>query len=174
MCLQKLAACCILHFVSDSKRPDPMGLGPTTPDLSSKPDASETKPSQAKSSEAKSSEIGEFIRGQRQRANLSLRRLADRAGISNPYLSQIERGIRRPSAEILKRLSRALSISAETLYSRAGLIEAGGQPLPVVDAIEADAVLSPRQKQVLLDLYRTLVSADSLQEGNNETDRSNI
>jgi transcriptional regulator with XRE-family HTH domain len=112
----------------------------------------------------RNSEIGEFIRGQRERANLSLRRLADRAGISNPYLSQIERGIRKPSAEILKRLSRALSISAETLYTRAGLIEAGSQPLPVVDAIEADLVLTPRQKQVLLDLYRTLVSADSMHE----------
>lgn len=135
--------------------------------------ASEPVISKTDGSEAKSSEVGEFIRGQRERANLSLRRLADRAGISNPYLSQIERGIRKPSAEILKKVSRALSISAETLYSRAGLIEAGGHPLPVVDAIEADAVLSPRQKQVLLDLYRTLVSAGSLQEENNETDRRN-
>ena len=70
-------------------------------------------------------EVGDYIREQRQRANLSLRRLAERAGVSNPYLSQIERGIRNPSAEILKRLSRALEISAETLYTRAGLIEDG-------------------------------------------------
>jgi len=110
------------------------------------------------------SEVGEFIRSQRERANLSLRRLADRAGISNPYLSQIERGVRRPSAEILKRISRALSISAETLYTRAGLIEGGPTPLPVIDAIEADPVLSPRQKQVLLDVYRTLISSGSPQE----------
>jgi transcriptional regulator with XRE-family HTH domain len=102
-------------------------------------------------------DLGDFIRQQRQRANLSLRRLADRAGISNPYLSQIERGIRRPSAHILKQLSRALSISAETMYSRAGLIEEGGNPPTVVEAIEADRLLSPRHKQVLLDLYRTLI-----------------
>ncbi|HKY49170.1 MAG TPA: helix-turn-helix transcriptional regulator [Acidimicrobiia bacterium] len=105
------------------------------------------------------SEVGVFIRLQRERANLSLRRLADRAGISNPYLSQIERGVRKPSAEILKRISRALSISAETLYTRAGLIEGGSVPMPVIDAIEADPVLSPRQKQVLLDVYRTLISS---------------
>ncbi|HSL26888.1 MAG TPA: helix-turn-helix transcriptional regulator, partial [Acidimicrobiia bacterium] len=104
-------------------------------------------------------DVGQFIRQQRERADLSLRRLADRAGISNPYLSQIERGIRHPSAEILKRISRALSISAESLYSRAGLIEEGPTPPAVVDAIEADSILSPRQKQVMLDLYRTLVSA---------------
>ncbi len=109
--------------------------------------------------------LGGFIKSHRQGANLSLRRLAERAGISNPYLSQIERGIRKPSAEILKRLSRALSISAETLYTRAGLIEEGPNPPPVVDAIQADAALSPRQKQVLLDLYRTLVSVTGVPEG---------
>lgn len=104
-------------------------------------------------------EVGEFIRQQRQRADLSLRRLADRAGISNPYLSQIERGIRRPSAEILKRISRALEISAETLYRRAGLIDEGPATPTVVEAIEADRVLTPRQKHVLLDLYRALLDA---------------
>lgn len=112
-------------------------------------------------------DIGEFIRQQRERANLSLRRLADSAGISNPYLSQIERGIRKPSAEILKRLSRALEISAESLYTRAGLID-GANPTPtVVEAIEADRRLGPRQKQVLLDLYRTLVEANAA-VGNHE------
>jgi transcriptional regulator with XRE-family HTH domain len=116
-------------------------------------------PVESRHSDERQSEVGQFIRLQRERANLSLRRLADRAGISNPYLSQIERGVRKPSAEILKRISRALSISAETLYTRAGLIEGGGTPLPVIDAIEADPVLSPRQKQVLLDVYRTLVSS---------------
>ena len=109
-------------------------------------------------------ELGEFIRQQRQRANLSLRRLADRAGISNPYLSQIERGIRKPSAQILKQLSRALSISAETLYSRAGLIEDGADPPTVVEAIESDERLTPRQKQVLLEVYRTLIENSSEKE----------
>ncbi|MGQ0847612.1 MAG: helix-turn-helix domain-containing protein [Actinomycetota bacterium] len=116
-------------------------------------------------------DVGTFIKSQRERANLSLRRLADRAGVSNPYLSQIERGVRKPSAEILKRISRALSISAETLYTRAGLIEEGPNPPAVVDAIEADHALTPRQKQVLLDLYRTLVGAGSLLD---PTDRSNV
>ena len=73
--------------------------------------------------ESKHGELGEFIRAQRERANLSLRRLAESAGISNPYLSQIERGIRKPSAEILKNLARALEISSNTLYTRAGLID---------------------------------------------------
>lgn len=109
-------------------------------------------------------DVGDFIREQRERANLSLRRLADRAGISNPYLSQIERGIRKPSAEILKRLSRALEISAESLYTRAGLIEAGSSSPTVVEAIEADRKLTPRQKQVLLDLYRALAEAGTVVE----------
>jgi transcriptional regulator with XRE-family HTH domain len=108
--------------------------------------------------------IGSFIRQQRERADLSLRRLAERAEISNPYLSQIERGIRKPSAEILKRLSRALEVSAETLYTRAGLIEEGPTAPSVVEAIDADASLSPRQKQVLLDLYRALIDASSAAE----------
>lgn len=103
--------------------------------------------------------VGDFIREQRERANLSLRRLAERAGVSNPYLSQIERGIRNPSAEILKRLSRALEISAETLYTRAGLIEDGPAAPTVIEAIESDRILTPRQKQVVLDLYRALVDA---------------
>jgi len=103
--------------------------------------------------------VGTFIREHRERANLSLRRLADRAGVSNPYLSQIERGIRRPSAEILKRLSRALEVSAESLYTRAGLIDAGPAAPTVVEAIEADVALTPRQKKVLLDLYRALLDA---------------
>jgi transcriptional regulator with XRE-family HTH domain len=133
-----------LHFVSDSKHTDGRSL-----------------------------DLGGFIKSHREGANLSLRRLADRAGISNPYLSQIERGLRKPSAEILKRLSRALSISAETLYTRAGLIEEGRNRPVVVEAIESDTALSPRQKQVLLDLYRTLVSATSLPEDQNqERDRS--
>lgn len=103
--------------------------------------------------------VGAFIREQRERANLSLRRLAERAGVSNPYLSQIERGIRRPSAEILKRLSRALEVSAESLYTRAGLIEAGPVAPTVIEAVEADPALTPRQKKVLLDLYRALLDA---------------
>jgi transcriptional regulator with XRE-family HTH domain len=99
-------------------------------------------------------DLGDFIRQQRERSALSLRKLADRAGISNPYLSQIERGLRRPSADILKSLARALSISAETLYERAGLLD--GRSVPdVVTAIGGDARLTQRQKQALIEIYES-------------------
>ncbi len=110
--------------------------------------------------ESKQSDLGDFIRQQRERANLSLRRLADSAGISNPYLSQIERGIRKPSAEILSRLSRALEISANSLYSKAGLMDGDLQSPTVFEAIEADERLSSSHKKVLLDMYRALVQAN--------------
>lgn len=110
--------------------------------------------------ESKHGDLGEFIRQQRERANLSLRRLADKAGISNPYLSQIERGIRRPSAEILKSLSRALEISASSLYAKAGLIDEDLPPATVFEAIEADDRLENEQKNVLLDMYRALVRSN--------------
>lgn len=110
-----------------------------------------------KVNESKHSDLGGFIRQQRERANLSLRRLANKAGISNPYLSQIERGIRKPSAEILKRLSRALEISANSLYRRAGLVDEDLAPATVFEAIEDDERLDADQKRVLLDMYRTLV-----------------
>ena len=109
--------------------------------------------------ESKHSDLGDFIRQQRERANLSLRRLAEKAGISNPYLSQIERELRRPSAEVLKNLSRALEISANSLYSRAGLIDEES-PQTVFDAIVADDKLDGDQKKVLLDMYRALVRSN--------------
>lgn len=114
-------------------------------------------------------ELGEFIRQQRERSKMSLRRLADRAGISNPYLSQIERGLRKPSAEILKSLARALSIQAESMYVRAGLLDEGFSPPTVVEAVEADPVLSTRQKQVLLELYRTLIESTTAGPEEEET-----
>ncbi|MGH8871935.1 MAG: helix-turn-helix domain-containing protein [Acidimicrobiia bacterium] len=110
--------------------------------------------------ESKHTDLGEFIRQQRERANLSLRRLAERAGISNPYLSQIERGIRKPSAEILSRLSRALEISANTLYSRAGLIDQELESPTFFEAIDADRLLSLSQKRVLLDMYQALIHSN--------------
>ena len=114
--------------------------------------------------EKKGADLGAFIRQQRERANISLRKLADKAGISNPYLSQIERGLRKPSAEILKSIARGLSIQAESLYSRAGLLEEGFSPPTVVEAIEADSQLNQRQKQVLLDIYRTFVQSGTKEE----------
>ncbi|WP_328589217.1 helix-turn-helix domain-containing protein [Actinomadura logoneensis] len=97
--------------------------------------------------------IGEYIREQRTRAKISLRQLADVSGISNPYLSQIERGLRKPSAEILQQIAKGLRISAEALYVQAGILEAREAESDVQAAVRADLVLTERQKQVLLDIY---------------------
>jgi transcriptional regulator with XRE-family HTH domain len=98
-------------------------------------------------------ELGEFIREQRSVARLSVRRLSDMAGISNPYLSQIERGLRRPSAEILQQIARALRISAETLYVRAGILEARDLNGDLTEAILGEPALRDDQKQTLLRIY---------------------
>ncbi|MGB7859034.1 MAG: helix-turn-helix transcriptional regulator, partial [Acidimicrobiia bacterium] len=90
---------------------------------------------------------------------------AEKAEISNPYLSQIERGIRKPSAEILKNLSRALEISANSLYSKAGLIDEDEDPPSVFEAIEADRRLEGEQKKVLVDMYRALVRSNGSTPG---------
>src|SRR5689334_6436820 len=98
--------------------------------------------------------LGEYIRDQRRTAQISLRQLARQAGVSNPYLSQIERGLRKPSAEILQQIAKALRISAEALYVKAGILEE--KPASAVtDAVLADPSLSERQKQVLLDVYQS-------------------
>jgi transcriptional regulator with XRE-family HTH domain len=99
--------------------------------------------------------IGEYIREQRQRAKVSLRQLAETTGVSNPYLSQIERGLRRPSAEILQQIAKGLRISAEVLYVRAGILEERASDTDVQAAIRADLILNERQKQVLLDIYES-------------------
>ena len=104
--------------------------------------------------------VGEFIHSQRQLAKMSLRQLAEKAKVSNPYLSQIERGIYKPSAGVLKGIAEALNISAETLYARIGLVDAnrdGGQAPSVEDAIRLDERLSTRQKETLLSVYRDFV-----------------
>src|ERR1700728_3709170 len=97
-------------------------------------------------------ELGEFIREQRNTARLSLRRLSELAGISNPYLSQIERGLRKPSAEILQQIAKALRISAETLYVQAGILEPT-EGDDVQRAVLGDHQLSEEQKQALLRIY---------------------
>ncbi|MEJ2888467.1 helix-turn-helix transcriptional regulator [Actinomycetospora sp. OC33-EN06] len=99
-------------------------------------------------------DIGAYIRRQREGAEVSLRQLAKVAGISNPYLSQIERGLRKPSAEILAQIATGLRISAEALYVRAGILEPR-ESSPVLDAVAADPDLSERQKQVLADIYES-------------------
>ena len=98
-------------------------------------------------------DLGSFIREQRGSARLSLRRLSELAGISNPYLSQIERGLRRPSAEILQQIAKALRISAETLYVQAGILEAPAGSPDLTRAILADQTISEEQKQALVRIY---------------------
>jgi len=97
--------------------------------------------------------LGDFIREQRGASDISLRQLAKLAGVSNPYLSQIERGLRKPSAEILQQIAKALRISAEALYVQAGILEQREGTGLVADAIHADEALNERQKQVLLEIY---------------------
>ncbi len=105
--------------------------------------------------------LGEYLREQRVNAQLSLRQLAEQTGVSNPYLSQIERGLRRPSAEVLQQLAKALRISAETLYVRAGILDPhDGEVRSVELAILADSGLTERQKQSLLDVYTSFRSAN--------------
>ncbi len=101
-------------------------------------------------------ELGTFIRDQRNLARLSLRRLSELAGVSNPYLSQIERGLRRPSADILQQIARGLRISAETLYVHAGILERRGDDGDLVAHILADPYLGDGEKQALVEIYRSL------------------
>ena len=106
---------------------------------------------------ATGSQVGEFIREQRSAARVSLRELARTAGVSNPYLSQVERGLRKPSAEILAAIAKGLKISAETLYEQAGILDRRSGNPDTVAAIRADQSLSERHKAVLLELYETYV-----------------
>ena len=104
---------------------------------------------------AVSSTVGDFIREQRAAAEVSLRELARAAGVSNPYLSQIERGLRKPSAEILAQIARGLKISAETLYEHAGILDRRAGTADTITAIRLDPALSERHRAVLLELYET-------------------
>jgi transcriptional regulator with XRE-family HTH domain len=109
--------------------------------------------------------LGDYLREQRQSAKLSLRQLSELAGVSNPYLSQIERGLKKPSAEILQQLAKGLEVSAESLYVRAGILdERHGHPAEVPDTravIGADPRLTDRQKSALLDIYDSFVGGDA-------------
>ena len=102
-------------------------------------------------------ELGAFIKQQREVASMSVRRLADLAGVSNPYLSQIERGLRRPSADILQQIANALKISVESLYVRAGLLTEEDAAPSVRDAIGRDPLLTDAQKHALLNVYDSYV-----------------
>jgi transcriptional regulator with XRE-family HTH domain len=107
-------------------------------------------------------DLGAYLREQRESAQLSLRQLAEMAGVSNPYLSQIERGLKRPSAEILQQIAKGLSVSAESLYVRAGILDerVGDDPATgsdVLSAIAADPSLTDRQRSVLVEIYQSFV-----------------
>jgi transcriptional regulator with XRE-family HTH domain len=99
--------------------------------------------------------IGDYIREQREQAKISVRQLAQNAGVSNPYLSQIERGLRKPSADILQQIAKGLRISAETLYVRAGILEDRPSDSGVRSALLTDPELAERQKQVLIEIYES-------------------
>jgi transcriptional regulator with XRE-family HTH domain len=118
--------------------------------------------------------LGEYLREQRRNAQLSLRQLADAAGVSNPYLSQIERGLRKPSAEVLQQVAKALRISAETLYVRAGILDAerDRDEVETRAVILADPTLTERQKQVLLQIYVSFRKENGFEiaDGDEESD----
>ena len=105
------------------------------------------------------SDLGEFIRDQRRVGHLSLRKLSELAGISNPYLSQIERGLRKPSAEILQQIARALEISSETLYVRAGILEERPEEADLVAEIRRDPWIDEEQKRTLIQIYESFRAA---------------
>ena len=104
-------------------------------------------------------DVGSFIRDQRERSALSIRNLAEMAGVSNPYLSQIERGVRKPSAEILRSIAEALDLRTETLYERAGLLDEYEAP-GISTAISTDTKLTNSQKQALMEIYTSFISND--------------
>jgi transcriptional regulator with XRE-family HTH domain len=101
------------------------------------------------------SSIGSYIREQREQAKISIRQLAQAAGVSNPYLSQVERGLRRPSADILQQIAKGLRISAEALYVQAGILDDKDGETSVTEAIMADREITERQKQMLIDIYES-------------------
>ncbi|RZU14932.1 helix-turn-helix domain-containing protein [Streptomyces sp. BK239] len=120
--------------------------------------------------------LGEYLREQRRNAQLSLRQLADAAGVSNPYLSQIERGLRKPSAEVLQQVAKALRISAETLYVRAGILDAerGRDEIEVRAVILADPALTGQQKQVLLQIYESFRKENGFAPGDGAVDSRDL
>jgi len=109
-------------------------------------------------------DVGDYIREQRHAAQVSMRQLAKAAGVSNPYLSQIERGLRKPSAEILQQIAKALRISAEQLYVQAGILDERVGDDTVTAAMLGDTGLTERQKQVLLEIYESFRRENAARE----------
>jgi transcriptional regulator with XRE-family HTH domain len=114
-------------------------------------------------------DLGEFIREQRRVGHLSLRKLSEMAGISNPYLSQIERGLRKPSAEILQQIARALEISSETLYIRAGILEERPDDIDLTAEIRRDPWLDEEQKRTLIRIYESFRAARAHEAASEES-----
>ena len=129
----------------------------------------DTVAAEASSVSATASQVGDYIREQRNAARVSVRELARAAGVSNPYLSQVERGLRKPSAEILASIARGLKISAETLYEQAGILDRRSGNPDTVAAIRSDTALSERHKAVLLELYETYVREYATTEASTST-----
>ena len=110
--------------------------------------------------------LGDFIAARRRAGELTLRQLAELTGVSNPYLSQIERGLRRPSAAVLQQLAKALRVSAETLYVRAGILDPDDHSTSTVEMVVlADSAITERQKRVLLDVYASFVKENAAAAG---------
>lgn len=120
--------------------------------------------------------LGEYLHEQRGQARMSLRQLADLAGVSNPYLSQIERGLRRPSADVLQQIAKGLRISAEQLYVRAGILDPDEDDgsWSVIDAIGLDHQLTERQKATLIDIYRSFVGMHSPEPQSNTAPQNTV
>lgn len=119
--------------------------------------------SERKSAQEQLRDLGDHIREQRRQAELSMRKLADLAGVSNPYLSQIERGLKRPSAEILQQIARALQVSAESLYVRAGILDSE-RDHDLMAAVRSQSDLTSDQKQVLIRIYTSFLAENGVKE----------
>jgi transcriptional regulator with XRE-family HTH domain len=149
------------------RQPDAGGSGPSITAADATPAPSPESASSERSTEGHVSpldELGSYIRHQRESAALSLRKLAKIAGVSNPYLSQIERGLRKPSAEILQAIAKALEISSETLYVKAGILDEREIVVDVEVAVAADPHLTGPQRQALLEMYRSFRRLSELKE----------
>src|ERR1700689_4334308 len=118
--------------------------------------------------------IGEYIRQQREQAKISLRQLAEQAGVSNPYLSQVERGLRKPSADILQQIAKGLRISAEALYVQAGILEDRPGDSGVRSALLTDPKLSERQKQVLIEIYESFRKENAAAAGTEDAEDAEV
>jgi transcriptional regulator with XRE-family HTH domain len=118
--------------------------------------------------------IGDYIRTQREQARISMRQLAQAAGVSNPYLSQIERGLRKPSADILQQIAKGLRISAEALYVQAGILEDRPADSGVRSALLTDPDLSERQKQVLIEIYESFRKENAAGAGTEDAEAAEV